>query len=210
MPNMTNYSYDQLKNVMPDYIDIEVTTHKFEEIINSYLLKNRPVSQPFLINFSGIPGAGKTTWCKMVSEVMANVIYISFDEIMKNQKLPYKTEARKDANKAFERWELPIKIAGYELLRRAVKRRYNILFEHSSSIPQHVELFKWIISEGYDVHFRYIDVDIDEAKERVIKRNEVAGRFFPIELIDERDVALRKLLPQYEEICTTYKQIGQC
>lgn len=41
---------------------------------------------------------------------------------------------------AFKKWELPARIAGYELLRRAIKQKKNIYFDHGGTPICHREL----------------------------------------------------------------------
>lgn len=51
----------------------------------------------------------------------SSAIYIGFDAIMENERLPYIREEVNHAEEAFKRWELSARIAGYELLKRAIE-----------------------------------------------------------------------------------------
>lgn len=181
----------------------------FEQIITESLLIGDKSNHPSLINVSGIPGSGKTTYCNklLALDKYKNYIYIGFDSIMENPLTPYKNEECVDAKAAFQKWELPARIAGYELLRRAVENKYSIIFEHSSSIKEHIELFKHLISQqGYEVNFVYLNIDIMTAQERADKRD----RYLPTEYLTDRLNTLSKLLAEYKKICTTFKQIEIC
>ena len=81
----------------------------------------------------------------------SSAIYIGFDAIMENERLPYIREEVNHAEEAFKRWELSARIAGYELLKRAIENKYLIIFDHSSALPQHIDLFNLLLSEGYEV-----------------------------------------------------------
>jgi probable phosphoglycerate mutase len=138
---------------------------------------------------------------------------------MEDSRLPFLLETTISPLKAFERWELPARIAGYELLKRAVEKKVNILFDHSSAIiieksfeikKPHIELFEYILSKNYKVHFRYIFVYDNEAQRRVIRRAKETGRIVPVGYIEKRIEILNLLRAEYKELCTSYKQIEQC
>ncbi|MFI3240086.1 MAG: zeta toxin family protein [Bacteroidales bacterium] len=200
--SITNYDYSELNKIAPP-------NNNLEAVIKQSLLNGVPSNTPTLINVSGIPGSGKSTYCnKLLSQPeYKNYIFIGFDSIMENPLTPYKEQEAVDAIKAFSNWELPARIAGYELLKRAIDNRYSIIFEHSSSIKQHIELFKYLISQqGYYVDFIYLEIDIETAKERAAKRK----RYLPTEYLTDRLTVLAELLPEYQKICTTFKKLDPC
>ncbi|MCC8089009.1 MAG: ATP-binding protein [Rikenellaceae bacterium] len=214
---ITGYPYSNIGDSLPTDCDRDEIPSTLEDIINSILSEGLPSEEPFLLNISGIPCSGKSSYCKkllsggnMVDEpVMEGSISVSFDAIMEHKRLPYINEICSDADRAYSRWEVPARIAGYELLRRAVGRRTNIIFEHSSSIPEHRELFRSLSDKGYKIHFRYIRISPEEALARLDKR----GYRNPEKIkgyINERLERIESLLPEYEKICTTFKIIEQC
>lgn len=206
--SITKCPYSQIFKKIPDNVDDkQKILNILEEIINDYLRGVTLVASPSLLNISGIPGSGKSTMCKKIMAGSSNLLYISFDEIMKDNRLPYKSAEKKDAQQAFNDWEIVARIVGYELLKRAVEQKKNILFEHSSSIQEHVVLFEWLLKNGYDVHFKYISIPVFEAKKRVITRAEQEGRIVPDGYIETRYEQLKNLLPQYKKLCTTYKEL---
>ena len=50
-------------------------------------------------------------------------------------------------------------------LRRAIENKYLIIFDHSSALSQHIDLFNLLLSEGYEVHFNFIFIPEEEAQE---------------------------------------------
>lgn len=204
---ITGYSYDELNKTVPEDIDRDQIVRNYEEIINESLSNVDANVNPSLVNVSGIPGSGKSTFCKKLMEIPKyyDAIYIGFDKIMEDKRLPYADEESNDPQEAFKRWEISARIAGYELLKRAIKNKLPIVFDHSSAIPQHIDLFKLLLAIGYEVHFFYISIDEDEAKRRVMNRK----RHVPPIYIEERSNALRQLLSEYKKICTSYKKIEQ-
>ena len=134
--SITGYSYSNKKETIPDGVDKEEIAAVYEEIIDEYLQKGIPREIPALINVSGVPGAGKSTFCKKLLAMPENssAIYIGFDAIMENERLPYIREEVNHAEEAFKRWELSARIAGYELLKRAIENKYLIIFDHSSAL----------------------------------------------------------------------------
>lgn len=206
--SITKCSYGKLFEKIPDDLqNKQKIVDIFEEIINDNLSQGSSVTSPSLYNISGIPGSGKSTWCEKMKVEFTNFLYISFDKIMEDRRLSYKLAEKIDAKKAFADWEVPARIAGYELLKRAVQQKKNILFEHSSSIPEHVALFEWLLKNDYEVHFRYVHVAPSVANERIKAREKQTGRIVPEGYIEERYKRLKDLLPQYKELCTTYKDI---
>ena len=89
--SITGYSYSNIKETIPDGVDKEEIAAVYEEIIDEYLQKGIPREIPALINVSGVPGAGKSTFCKKLLAMPENssAIYIGFDAIMENERLPY-------------------------------------------------------------------------------------------------------------------------
>ncbi|MDR2563237.1 MAG: AAA family ATPase [Prevotellaceae bacterium] len=218
--DITHCPYRFIDAALPSEVEKELIVPIFEEIIAERLIEAKPVEHPFICNVSGIPAAGKSTYCKrlMRGEIsfngidFSNVLYFAFDEIMQNPALPYHIDAAKDLQYAFDRWEAPARIAGYELLKRAVDANLNILFEHSSSLKQHVNLFDLLISHyGYEFYFVYLNLDANEARKRVEDRAKQENRTFASERIDERYAAINSLLPEYKKLCklNNYKQIEQ-
>ncbi len=118
-----------------------------------------------------------------------------FDPIM--EKVPEYHQDREKLGKmeAFKKWELPARISGYELLRRAIEQKKNIYFDHGGQPICHRELLGNVKKMGYETTMFYIDCEPQTAIERVSNRE----RPFPAERMPER-VALveeqKKIMPQ--------------
>ncbi|MDR2564388.1 MAG: ATP-binding protein [Prevotellaceae bacterium] len=217
--SITGKKYSQIGDSFPLGFDDEGLSALFESIISDKLLDVRSAARPFLVNISGIPGAGKSTYCHRLISGRAHLfgldfssaLYLAFDDIMCSDRLQAEVRSSAFYEKCFGRWEVPARIAGYELLRRAVRMRLNILFEHSSALAQHVDLFRLIASDfDYEIYFAHIKVDIDLAKRRVLERTVREDRRVDSERIIKRDKALMLLLPEYQKLFKSqYKLLEQ-
>ncbi len=204
---ITGCPYDELYKTLPADTDRQKVVSTYEAIINECLTGHPMQQSPYLINVSGIPGSGKTTYCRELAKMPehSDAIYIGFDAIMEHAELPYSTEVQINPEEAFRRWELSARIAGYELLKRATEKKYDIIFDHSSAHYHHVSLFENLLRKGYNIYFYYLSINPQTAKQRTHHRK----RYVPPTYIDDRYTALQKLLPEYRKICTTFKQIEQ-
>ncbi len=89
----------------------------------------------------------------------------------------YQTELKQNGSvSAFQKYEMPARIIGYELLRRAVNRRVNIMFEHSGTNKAHLELFKNIKKKGYKTAVDFIFCDTSLAVKIAAARAEKTRR----------------------------------
>ena len=135
-----------LKTLMPSLPQLitadykSVKTKESEKIIASMLAGLQPVTKPELRQISGIPGAGKSTYCQ--THLPKNFLFLSFDKIMVSLSGYQQTLAKEGSAAAYHQYEMPARIIGYEVLRRALRKHYNILFEHSGTNNAHVEMFK--------------------------------------------------------------------
>ena len=203
--SITDTPYSEIKQTIPSNYNQNLIHGVYENIIDTAVQSAKSNAEPWLLNTSGIPGSGKSTYIENHQSNYKNCVIVAFDTIMENPALPYAREAMESQLTAFKRWELPSRIAGYELLRRLVAQKKNIVFEHSSSIKEHVSLFETLMSSGYEVHYKYLDITISEAERRIANRE----RKVPHSYLEDRKKALDTLRKTYKKICSSYEIIKQ-
>ncbi|MBO4519747.1 MAG: zeta toxin family protein [Alphaproteobacteria bacterium] len=186
--------YSELSKIFPPDIDLRAIKQEIRNAVKHALEGIAPVEKPYLINICGLPASGKSCLCKAFKTVHKEILYISFDALMED--LPtYLSEHVKDRQRSFERWELPARFIGYQLLKQAVKHKLPILFEHSNATPYHIELYEKIKQAGYTVDIRYINADL----ELVLPRLEKRERYFSAQNTRARASALQEILPVLEK-----------
>lgn len=182
------------KNIPHDYSHIQTET--FDRLINLKLSKVKSALNPLFVQVSGIPGAGKSTFCQQFS----NVFFLSFDAIMES--IPqYRQDLYLLGNaEAFKKWEIPARIIGYELLRRAVNLRCNIVLEHSGVNDAHIQLFQNLKKCGYATAVHCILCSPETAYQRAQAREKITQRFTSMEMITQRFGLLNQYLEQYKKV----------
>ncbi len=170
----------------------------YEQIIEQTLSLAKPAKRPLFVQVSGIPGAGKSTFC--ANRLSPDKVFISFDAVM--EQIPgYRQDVYNlGSAAAFQKWELPARIVGYELLRRAVSRRLNICLEHSGVNDAHVELFENLKKHGFVTEVDFILCRPEIAIRRVAERERQTSRHTPPALITERFASLKNYAARYRAI----------
>ncbi len=189
-------SIDELVKI--DYKDIK--TEETEALIEDALSGVKTCASPVLIQISGIPGAGKSTYCKLHKP--KEYLYLSFDAIMLLLQ-GYQEELLLNGSvKAFEKYEMIARTVGYELLSRAISKQVNIMFEHSGTNKAHVELIQNIKNNGYKTIVEFIMCDtslaIKRAKDRALRIN----RHVPEQLILDRAKGIENYIQIYKSIAS--------
>ena len=188
-----------------EYKDIGIIFEQYD-IKNQILKELERVRILLLINVSGIPGAGKTTYCKKILDQIPYLNYVSFDAIMESI-LYYQVDMKNDPQYAFTKWEIPARILGYEILIELISKGLPILFEHSSANFQHVELFKYIKEKlGYKIEMHFVPIALKDALIRVKKRERLTKRYTPEELVVDRKLFLQQNLSYYKNIVDVFKE----
>ena len=183
---LVSYDYESIKN------------KESEAIIAQSLKGLIPVKNPELLQVSGIPGAGKSTYC--AKHMLSNYLYLSFDNIMTKLE-GYKKELALNGNeKAFKKYEMVARVIGYELLNRALSLNINIMLEHSGTNNAHLELFKNVKNKGYKTSIDFIVCDTDLAIKRAKERSIKINRHVPESLIIERASAYKEYINEYKKI----------
>lgn len=198
-----------LKQQMPDLMSLipyEYETIKrevYEDIIAGFLQSKKPALSQKILQVSGIPSSGKSTFINRQN--FSNDVCISFDAIM--DKIPsYHEDIKKlGLAEAFKIWEMPARVIGYELLRRAIDLKLNIVLEHSGSNQAHLQLFKNIKKAGYKTEIVYLLCSPDKAGKRCLEREKIIQRHTPSELIHQRYNLLNEYMHKYTSVADSIK-----
>lgn len=196
-----------LKTLMPSINLLINTDYKAiksketEAIIAESLQGLKSVANPELRQISGIPGAGKSTYC--ATHLPPNFLFLSFDKIMTSLPSYQKELAQFGQVEAFEKYEMPARIIGYELLRRAMNMKLNIMFEHSGTNPAHLELFKNIHKKGYRTAVDFIVCNTSLAIQRAEERAKKINRYVPTTHILERAKGFKQYVSAYQKLASS-------
>lgn len=178
-----------------------IKSKETEAIIAESLQGLKSVANPELRQISGIPGAGKSTYC--ATHLPPNFLFLSFDKIMTSLPSYQKELAQFGQVEAFEKYEMPARIIGYELLRRAMNMKLNIMFEHSGTNPAHLELFKNIHKKGYRTAVDFIVCNTSLAIQRAEERAKKINRYVPESLILERASRFKQYISAYQRLASS-------
>jgi len=168
------------------------------EAIDAWLAGFAPSPVPHIVHTLGFVGSGKSTVKKQFLAENAHYMPLGFDAVMESF-----AEYRHDfdtlgAQAAFERWELPARALGYEILGAAIDRHLNIMFENSGTRADHVALLARLKGMGWRVTILDTLCDPRIALQRARARPE--ARWFPDSYVFERKAAIDALKPLYREI----------
>lgn len=191
----------QLLALMPDIYTLipsdyaSIRCDEYERLLNLYLARAVRSEHPCFVQVGGIPGAGKSTFC--AERRWNERLFISFDAIMEN--IPaYQTDVyRLGSVESFKKWEIPARIIGYELLRRAVEIRADIYLEHSGVNQPHVQLVENLKKCGYRTEMHFILCRLAVAEARAETRERLTNRHTPPEIIAERYNLVNTYLQTY-------------
>lgn len=175
-----------------------VKTEESERLIADMLKGLTPSLTPELKQISGVPGAGKSTYCS--SHLPPNFLFLSFDKIMISLCGYQKDLLLQGVVYAYKKYEMTARIIGYELLRRAINLRLNIMFEHSGTNQAHLELFAALKKLNYITSVECIVCQIPLALKRVEERAKTINRYVPEKLILERAQDLKSYMSAYEKL----------
>lgn len=176
-------------------------------IIKSALDTSVAHDSPKLLHLCGIPGAGKTTYAKRWLAENPDFVLVQFDSIMESLEGYRADFATRGLVAAFGQWELPARTIGYHLLQALIDSRRNVLFDHSAAAVKHMALLEKVKALGYFVEMHHVQCELNEALERIKKREIEDKRHTPKALVYERLSLLKDLLPKYQSIADLYLSV---
>lgn len=189
-----------ISTIIPsDYTEIQ--SPQTEALIDNYLADVPSEEYPLIIHMSGIPGAGKSTFYQ--THTWPHHVFIGFDTIM--EQIPeYQADVQNfGPAAAFNKWEIPARIIGYELLRRAVSQHKNIFFDHGALNSGHIQLLRNLKNLGYETEMYFINCAPEVAYQRTLKREQLTLRHTPRTLIEQRQTLVQTCLSEYRKIMDT-------
>ncbi len=179
------YTYDRIR------------TDEYDRLMDDYLAMALPSAHPTFTQVSGIPGAGKSTFCGCK---YPNALLVQFDAIMARI-TGYQNDCKRlGLIQAFSKWEMPARVIGYELIRRLIAQKVSFVLEHSGINPAHLKLVEVLKSQGFHTQLQFLGCDLDEACRRVAEREKKIARHTPPELIAKRAAAINEYLEKYKQI----------
>lgn len=186
------------------YKDSPEVKAAFESIIDQLLKNAKKHKNPCLVHMLGIPGAGKTTFWKKNQNLFSDYLLVSFDQIMDMLPAYAADKAALGLKEAFARWEIPARIAGYELLKRAMDQKINIFLDHGGTPELHLALMKEVKKIGYHTKAYYLKCDVNTAIKRAAAREQEIQRHTPKELILKRFPLVERRAEQFKEIADEF------
>ena len=198
-----------ISEVVPHLYDELTLKDVFEPMFEQMLSSVEKVEKPVFVHMLGIPGCGKSTFVKQNKKKFENYLVISFDAIMEALPQYHEDVLKLGSIEAFKRWEPPSRIAGYELLIRAINKKVNILFDHGGSPACHLELMQNVKKYcGYKTVMYELFCDVDEAIKRVKIREMHTNRHTPESMIRERYELLKNRGFEYMSIVDEFKVVS--
>lgn len=210
-----NTSLKSIRNLVPTISEVVPYTYdekyNYQEIFDPIITKalnNVPTcKKPDFVHMLGIPGAGKSTFYKKNQKKFDKYLLVAFDDIMEQVPQYHQDIEKLGSAKAFEHWEIPSRIAGYELLRRAVEEKKNIFFDHGGTPACHRELLSNVQKIGYHTTMYYIDCALNVAYERAERREKENNRHTPRKMISDRCLLIQQNLTIYQNLVDDFKQV---
>jgi probable phosphoglycerate mutase len=178
----------------------DVKTAETEKLIKQSFTGLTLVEHPSFYQVSGIPGAGKSTYC--TRHIPSNCLFLSFDKIMSSLSGYQQVLKTSGREAAFQTYEMPARIIGYEILRQAIAKKYNIMLEHSGTNQAHVELLKNLQHLGYQTEVDFIICNVNKALSRVNERAAKINRYVPEALVFQRAEHLKQYITVYKGIAS--------
>ena len=198
-----------ISEVVPHLYDELAEKEAFEQLFKEMLSSKESVNRPVFVHMLGIPGCGKSTFIKQNAKNFANYLVIGFDSIMESLPAYHEDVLKLGSVEAFKKWEIPARIAGYELLVRAINKKLNILFDHGGSPACHLELMENVKKCcGYKTVMYELSCKVDEAIKRVKIREMRTKRHTPENMIRQRYELLKNRGFEYMRIVDEFHVVS--
>lgn len=170
---------------------------EYDDLIEKIITASQTAKTPTFVQVSGIPGAGKSTFCKRVYQ---DSVLVQFDAIMAQIPTYMKDCERLGLVQAFAKWEMPARVIGYEVLRRLIAKKCSFVLEHSGTNAAHLKMMNVLKNQGYTTRLDFLYCDVAEACRRVVEREKHIARHTPLALIQERSAKIMSYLEQYKAL----------
>ncbi len=206
--DITKIPYNEMWKFLPKGINVESIFELFDFIIKKKTGSIKPTDDKILIHMAGIPGSGKTTYCKkeLHGFLERGALYLNFDSIM--EEIPdYNLKKQISPVEAFKEWEIPARILGYEILCLAFERGFSILFDNGAVNQNHIKILECFKQDGYMLKMYYLKGKPDKLVERIKRREEETKRHFPIKDLNIRHELLQKNLSRYKTVVDEFYKI---
>lgn len=196
----------KLTDLMPDIYQLipcgyeVVQNESYDKMLTEEVSAVSSQKKPVFYQVSGMPGAGKSAFCKHFLKSHPDFSYVSFDKIMESLPEYQQDVEQKGPALAFALWEKPARVIGYELLKRLLDQGANVLLEHSGVNSSHVQLCENVKKYGYQTKITFLMCDTDVAIKRAQKREKLTGRHTPPKMIQERASLMGQYAIQYSKI----------
>lgn len=191
-----NILIDGKLNTKRSYVQERLDLHK--QIVGDIIGEVQPVpadKKPVVVFLMGPAGAGKTTCINHILDKTKNTfVEVGVDNVM--ERIPEFKEATnlgQDENGSMITAKDAFKIAKVEAiylntdLRRKVQQsRRNMIYDATGqNLNHYLNMIEQTKREGYDVQVYYVDVELDQVKQRAKDRAEVNGRFISDKELDD-------------------------
>ena len=184
------------------YIYERIACDEYEKLIDDIVSSAKAEQSSNFIQVSGIPGAGKSTFCK---RYYPNATLVQFDTIMAKIPQYQKDCERLGLIQSFSKWEMPARVIGYEVIHRLIEKKASFVLEHSGMNAAHIKLMDVLKKQGYHTQLQFLYCDLGEACRRAKLREKIISRHTPEDLIRQRFQASLEYLDIYktkmDEIC---------
>lgn len=200
---------DKLLKKILSSIEDQVDRQRAIEHANNFKLSHsqKKITNPnrHLIHLCGIPGAGKSYYANKFKDTH---YLLAFDEVMTSIPEYQQSITAHGKDKSFRIYELEARYAGYHVLFDWLEEGLPILFDHSASDKNHLEILK-IAKEhfSYSTEMHYLKTPLDKATQRVKTRNQQSNRHTPLEYLQERLNVIHDLLDDYISVVDNFVEV---